>query len=101
MFSACLLILFTFFIYLYVTVKMCPDPVAPTNGNVKCFHEPSISNDLLNTTDNFTTHVHHYTVDTECQFSCNPGHILIGSRRRICLPLARWDGLRTVCKRMF
>ena len=78
---------------------MCPDPDVPLNGNVKCSLELPVSNDPL---DPITEHsgdlVPLYTVDTECKFSCHPGFILIGSRRRNCLPLARWDGLRTVCK---
>ncbi|KAJ1524769.1 hypothetical protein ONE63_009646 [Megalurothrips usitatus] len=83
-------------------VKMCPDPEVPINGDVKCSLEPSVSNDLLDTElDDTKDLVRQYAVDTECQFSCKPGHILIGSRRRHCLPLARWDGLRTGCKRRF
>jgi hypothetical protein len=61
-------------------VKACPAPKAPKNGAVTC------SND-------------DYIIDTECDFSCLPGYTLVGSRHRSCLPLARWDGLHTTCKR--
>ncbi|PSN51797.1 hypothetical protein C0J52_10878 [Blattella germanica] len=60
-------------------VKTCPSPKAPQNGAVIC------SND-------------DHVIDTECEFSCLPGHTLVGSRHRSCLPLARWDGLHTTCK---
>lgn len=61
-------------------MKACPAPKAPKNGAVTC------------TSDD-------YVIDTECEFSCLPGYTLIGSRHRNCLPLARWDGLQTTCKR--
>ncbi|XP_026284194.1 sushi, von Willebrand factor type A, EGF and pentraxin domain-containing protein 1 isoform X1 [Frankliniella occidentalis] len=80
-------------------VKMCPTPEKPHNGSVRCSLEPPVSNDLMDPRfKRNTTLASQYAVDTECQFTCNPGHIIIGSRRRTCLPLARWDGLRTVCK---
>lgn len=43
-------------------------------------------------TENFPT-------DTECEFSCAYGHHLVGSSRRHCLPLSKWDGLPGSCKR--
>jgi len=61
-------------------VKACPAPKAPKNGAVMCSSDD-------------------YIIDTECEFSCSPGYTLIGSRHRNCLPLARWDGLHTTCKR--
>jgi len=61
-------------------VKACPAPKAPKNGAVMCSSDD-------------------YIIDTECVFSCLPGYTLIGSRHRNCLPLARWDGLHTTCKR--
>lgn len=77
---------------------MCPNPEMPYNGDMKCSLAPSVSNDLLDPASEDLKSLL-YAVDTECQFTCRPGYLLIGSRRRICLPLARWDGLRTVCKR--
>lgn len=93
-------------LYLFIkhlSVKMCPNPDVPLNGDIKCSLEPSVSNDLLDPIMEEDTRalVRLYAVDTECQFSCHLGHILVGSRRRICLPLARWDGLRSVCKCKF
>lgn len=40
-------------------------------------------------------------VDTTCVFECDHGNNRIGSYQRTCLPLAQWDGLRTLCKRNF
>ncbi|XP_069692830.1 sushi, von Willebrand factor type A, EGF and pentraxin domain-containing protein 1-like isoform X3 [Periplaneta americana] len=63
-------------------VKTCPAPKAPKNGAAICSNEDHV-------------------IDTECEFSCSPGHTLVGSRHRTCLPLARWDGLHTTCKPIF
>ncbi|CAL4065422.1 unnamed protein product, partial [Meganyctiphanes norvegica] len=41
------------------------------------------------------------TMDTECHFACDPGYQLVGSKRRTCLPVAMWDGLRAYCKPIF
>ncbi|XP_063230514.1 sushi, von Willebrand factor type A, EGF and pentraxin domain-containing protein 1-like [Bacillus rossius redtenbacheri] len=60
-------------------VKKCPPPVLPPNGNMSC-SDPDL------------------VVDTECRFACSPGHLLVGSKSRSCLPLSRWDGLQTICK---
>nr|CAD7255736.1 unnamed protein product [Timema shepardi] len=60
-------------------VKTCSPPPAPLNGDMNCS-----SPDLV--------------VDTECKFSCEQGHLLVGSRTRSCLPVSRWDGLKTICK---
>lgn len=38
-------------------------------------------------------------IDTECSFTCGPGFYLKGSHNRNCLPLSKWDGLQTTCKR--
>ena len=39
-------------------------------------------------------------IDTDCNFKCGPGYYIIGSGMRNCLPLSKWDGLQTICKRM-
>lgn len=39
-------------------------------------------------------------IDTDCKFKCGPGFYMIGSAMRNCLPLSKWDGLQTTCKRM-
>lgn len=38
-------------------------------------------------------------IDTDCNFKCGPGFYLAGSAIRNCLPLSKWDGLQTTCKR--
>lgn len=38
-------------------------------------------------------------IDTDCTFKCGPGFYLVGSANRNCLPLSKWDGLQTACKR--
>lgn len=40
-------------------------------------------------------------IDTDCNFKCGPGFYLAGSAIRNCLPLSKWDGLQTTCKRKF
>lgn len=39
-----------------------------------------------------------YPIDTRCQFRCDVGYQLRGSKVRNCLPVSRWDGLETTCK---
>lgn len=60
---------------------------------MECWHE-----DLGITYD--SSHVN-LPVDTVCKFSCSKGKALVGSSQRNCLPLARWDGLKTSCKRSY
>ena len=38
-------------------------------------------------------------IDTDCAFKCGPGFYMVGSMNRNCLPLSKWDGLQTTCKR--
>jgi Sushi repeat (SCR repeat) len=40
-----------------------------------------------------------FSIDTECSFSCAYGFYLIGSAKRHCLPVSKWDGLQASCKR--
>lgn len=40
-------------------------------------------------------------IDTDCKFECGPGFYMIGSANRNCLPLSKWDGLQTNCKRIY
>ena len=61
-------------------VKTCRQITPPTNGFVSC----SSNN---------------YAVDTVCEFGCNYGYKLIGSKKRMCLPISLWAGLPAYCKR--
>ena len=38
-----------------------------------------------------------FTVNTVCEFSCNPGYTLTGSQTRNCLANATWSGTSTSC----
>ena len=60
-------------------VKTCRQMSPPANGFVSC----SSNN---------------YAVDTVCEFGCNYGYKLIGSRKRTCLPISLWAGLPAYCK---
>lgn len=42
-----------------------------------------------------------FSIDTECEFSCAYGYFLIGSGKRHCLPVSKWDGLQSTCKRYY
>lgn len=91
-----------------VLVKTCPALVIPFFGMALCKNA-----DLNMTIDysprnetfikNYSTDVQMFTenfsIDTECEFSCAYGFFLIGSAKRHCLPLSKWDGLQTTCKR--
>jgi hypothetical protein len=89
-------------------VKTCPALTLPHFGMAFCTNtdlnmtidysprnESFIKNyntDSLKSTENFA-------IDTECQFSCAYGFYLVGSSKRHCLPVAKWDGLQASCKR--
>lgn len=38
-------------------------------------------------------------IDTDCSFKCGPGFAMTGSSMRNCLPLSKWDGIQSGCKR--
>jgi CUB/sushi domain-containing protein len=61
------------------SVKSCRPMQPPNNGYVSCS-------------------THNYEVDTICEFGCNFGYRLLGSRRRLCLPISLWGGLPAYCK---
>lgn len=71
-------------------VKTCPVLRVPTHGRMRCQTEE----DQHRITDNSTA----YPIDTRCQFKCEIGFQLRGSKIRNCLPLAQWDGLKATCK---
>ncbi|XP_045479696.1 sushi, von Willebrand factor type A, EGF and pentraxin domain-containing protein 1-like [Harmonia axyridis] len=71
-------------------VRMCDKLTIPQFGLMSCVHS-----DLgITFKNNQTT----YPVDTVCSFKCEKGKIFIGSRHRTCLPLAKWNGLRAMCR---
>lgn len=72
-------------------MKTCDKLPIPTFGQISCVHAD------LGISYNYS--VNKLPVDTVCTFTCGKGKTLVGSRQRTCLPLARWDGLRTSCKR--
>ena len=61
-------------------MRSCAAVPAPKNGRIEC-----TSSD--------------YVIDSECAFSCDVGFTLVGSRKRVCLPIGYWDGLPAFCKR--
>ncbi|XP_015174373.1 PREDICTED: sushi, von Willebrand factor type A, EGF and pentraxin domain-containing protein 1-like isoform X2 [Polistes dominula] len=73
------------------SVKTCPALKAPQHGRVRCQND-DIYQDRLK--ENLTS----YPIDTRCQFKCDLGYQLRGSKVRNCLPLSHWDGLETTCK---
>ncbi|XP_053975953.1 sushi, von Willebrand factor type A, EGF and pentraxin domain-containing protein 1-like [Hylaeus volcanicus] len=72
-------------------LKTCPALRVPTHGRMRCQNE---EDQHLSVTENFTA----YPIDARCQFRCNNGYQLRGSKIRNCLPLSQWDGLKATCK---
>ena len=62
-----------------LAVKKCPMLRQPSNGTMRCTKD-----DL--------------SYQTMCEFSCNPGFKLVGSRTRTCLAIAFWSGLSAKCR---
>ncbi|KOX71267.1 Sushi, von Willebrand factor type A, EGF and pentraxin domain-containing protein 1, partial [Melipona quadrifasciata] len=71
-------------------LKTCPALRTPTHGRMRCQND---EDQHLNT-ENTTT----YPIDSRCQFRCETGYQLRGSKIRNCLPLSQWDGLKATCK---
>lgn len=72
-------------------MRTCGKLSTPIFGSITC-----IQSDLgITYNENQTT----FPVDTVCSFKCDKGKIFIGSRHRTCLPLAKWNGLRAMCRR--
>ncbi|XP_076647342.1 sushi, von Willebrand factor type A, EGF and pentraxin domain-containing protein 1 isoform X1 [Halictus rubicundus] len=71
-------------------LKTCPALRAPSHGRVRCQNE---DDQHLITEDNTA-----FPIDTRCQFRCDNGYQLRGSKIRNCLPLSQWDGLKAACK---
>lgn len=92
-----------------VAVKTCPKLSIPYYGTAICknsdlrllfdYTPRNISfmrlyeNEELRSTESLP-------IDTDCKFKCGPGFYMVGSANRNCLPVSKWDGLQTNCKRI-
>ena len=63
-------------------MRSCGPVYAPKNGRLECSSQD-------------------YVIDSECTFSCEDGFTLVGSQKRVCLPIGYWDGLPAFCKRSY
>lgn len=79
--------------YFFLLVKTCASLPIPDGGQMNCFH-PDLGL-------NYDGSEKMLPVDSVCAFNCKNGTKLTGSKLRTCLPLAKWDGLRTTCKRNY
>lgn len=78
-------------------LKTCPTPRPPLHGRVHCeYDDESHSNPLKRSKLSIAT----LPIDARCQFKCNNGYQLLGSKLRNCLPVSRWDGLKVTCKQI-
>ena len=91
-----------------IAVKTCPKLPVPFYGMATCkntdlnlFFDYTPRNDTFmefyNDEELRTTEL--MPIDTDCKFKCGPGFYMIGSATRNCLPVSKWDGLQTACKR--
>lgn len=94
---------------IFRTVKTCPKLSIPYYGMATCKNSDlNLFYDYTSRNESFmkyyddeelrTTEL--MPIDTDCKFKCGPGFYMIGSAMRNCLPLSKWDGLQTTCKRM-
>lgn len=92
----------------YNSVKTCPKLPVPFYGMATC--KNADLNLLFDYTPRNDTFMEFYEneelrttelmpIDTDCKFKCGPGFYMIGSATRNCLPVSKWDGLQTTCKR--
>lgn len=92
----------------FCAVKTCPKLTVPYYGMATCkntdlnlfFDYTPRNESFMQFYDNEelrTTAL--MPIDTDCKFKCGPGFYMIGSSTRNCLPLSKWDGLQTTCKR--
>lgn len=100
---------YTQFIVIFIfSVKTCPKLPVPYYGMATC--KNSDLNLFFDYTTRNQTFMQFYNddearvtelmpIDTDCKFKCGPGYYMIGSAIRNCLPLSKWDGLQTTCKR--
>lgn len=93
-----------------ITVKTCPRMSIPYYGTVTCRNtDLNLAFDYTTRNDTFMKSYQSdelritepMPIDTDCNFKCGPGFYMVGSATRNCLPLSKWDGLQTTCKREF
>jgi CUB/sushi domain-containing protein len=91
-------------------VKTCPALTIPFFGTAMCKntdldliidYSPRNASFMENYGVEIQKLTEEFAIDTECIFSCAIGFHLTGSKKRHCLPVAKWDGLQTSCKRKF
>lgn len=96
---------FTIVVFL---VKTCPRLLVPYYGMATCKNEDlNLVFDYSPRNNTFMDSYHNddlriteaMPIDTDCSFKCGPGFSMTGSRLRNCLPLSKWDGIQTGCKR--
>ena len=96
-----------FQIYLF-SVKTCSAIVIPFYGMALCKnydlnftidYSPRNETFMKNYSVDVQKFTENFAIDTECEFSCALGFYLVGSSKRHCLPLSKWDGLQASCKR--
>ncbi|XP_055850418.1 sushi, von Willebrand factor type A, EGF and pentraxin domain-containing protein 1-like, partial [Episyrphus balteatus] len=89
-------------------LKSCPSLPVPQNGMITCQNHdlelPSFDYTPQNDSfmegylDDSKRRTEPMPIDTECSYRCSPGHYIVGSKNRNCLPLSKWDGRQTTCK---
>lgn len=93
---------------LLFSVKTCPRLLVPYYGMATCKNEDlNLVFDYSPRNSTFMESYHRddlriteaMPIDTDCSFKCGPGFSMTGSRMRNCLPLSKWDGIQTGCKR--
>ena len=91
-------------------MKTCPILQIPNYGTTFCKnpdsnltadYSPRNESFLIDYNPDVSKFTDEFPIDTECVFTCARGFHLIGSKKRHCLPVGKWDGLQTSCKREF
>lgn len=99
-----------YFLLFYFQVKTCPSLSIPYYGIVTCKNmDLNLHFDYTPKNRTFMQYYDHdeyriteaMPIDTDCNFKCGTGFYMVGSGMRNCLPLSKWDGLQTTCKRKF
>lgn len=92
----------------FFAVKTCPKLPVPYYGMATCKNEdlnlffdysPRNGTFMESYNDDELRITEPMPIDTDCNFKCGPGFTMTGSTTRNCLPLSKWDGIQTGCKR--